>query len=365
MALVVLALLGLAALGVVASAVGPGAFVVAAVLALLPLGAVVAAVLWVDRWEPEPPRALAVAFGWGASVSVLVALVVNSAALGAFLAAGADELAAGAWTATAVAPLVEEGIKGLGVLLLFLVWRRFFDGPVDGLVYSACVAAGFAFVENVLYFGQAVAAAAADAGPPVAVVFVLRAVVSPFAHVLFTACVGLALGWTARSRTAWLWAFPLGLLGAVALHALWNGTASLGDGTGFVAVYVLFQVPFFLGTVGLVVWLRSREAQVIRARLGDYASVGWFSPQEVAMLASLAARRRARAWAAARGGRPAARTMRRFQAESTRLAYLRQRMVLDRSDLARARHDEIALLNRLEATRTELAARVAIGAARG
>lgn len=359
-ALAVLGVLGLVALGVVGFTVGPGAFVGATVLALLPLAAVGAAVVWVDRWEPEPPRALAVAFAWGASVSVLVALVVNTAALGVMLAAGADELSAGAATATLVAPVVEEAVKGVGVLVLFLVWRRFFDGPVDGLVYAACVAAGFAFVENVLYFGEAIAAAGSDVGASVAVVFVLRAVVSPFAHVLFTACVGLALGWAAqRSRTAWTWAFPLGLVGAVALHALWNGTASLGDGSAFVVVYVVFQVPFFLATLGLVVWLRSREARVIRARLGEYAQVGWFSPQEVDMLGSLRARRRARTWAASHGGRDAARTMHGFQAAATQLAYLRQRMLRDRSDLWRSRHDEAALLARLERVRTELAARLA------
>lgn len=363
--LVVLGVLGIAALGVVAFAVGPDAFLPAVLLAVIPLVGVLGAILWVDRWEPEPWPALAVAFGWGASVSVLVALVLNTTALGFLVAGGADEARASAWAATVVAPVVEESIKGLGVLLVFLVWRRWFDGPVDGLVYAATIAAGFAFVENVLYFGEALASttgtAEADGGTGVAVVFVLRAVMSPFAHVLFSACVGLALGWASRRRSsaAWVGAFPLGLVAAVALHALWNGTATFGTDSLFLVLYVVVQVPFFLAVVGLVVWLRRQEARVVRDRLAEYASVWWFSPQEVRMLGSLGERRRARRWARDRGGRPADRAMRRFQVLATRLAYQRQRLLTRRAELWHARQDETALLAALEAARADLARRLA------
>jgi protease PrsW len=362
--LVALAVLGIAAVGLIGFVVGPDAFVVAAVLAMIPLAVVLAAVLWVDRWEPEPWSALAVAFGWGASVSVLVALVLNSAALVVLLELGSDAVTAGAWAATVVAPVVEESIKGLGLLLIFLVWRRFYDGPVDGVVYAATVAAGFAFVENILYFGEAVgeSAVVGDGGSVVAVVFVLRAVASPFAHVLFTACIGLALGWAARSRSgsAWVVAFPLGLVAAIGLHALWNGTASFGGGGLFLLTYLLFQVPFFLGAIGLVLWLRRQEARIVRDRLAEYATAWWFSPQEVQMLGSLAARRQARRWAGARGGRSAVRQMRRFQLVATRLAYQRHRMLIRRAALTSARQDEAALLAELERVRAELRSLLAV-----
>ena len=32
------------------------------------------AYLWLDRWEPEPPRLLVLAFLWGASVAVVVSV---------------------------------------------------------------------------------------------------------------------------------------------------------------------------------------------------------------------------------------------------------------------------------------------------
>ncbi|WP_225754453.1 PrsW family intramembrane metalloprotease [Actinotalea sp. Marseille-Q4924] len=363
LAAVVLGVLTLVAVGLVGFMVGPPAFPVATVLALVPLAAVLGTVLWVDRWEPEPWPALAVAFGWGASVSVLVALVINSGAQTALLVVGLDDLRAGALTATVVAPVVEEGIKALGVLLLFLVWRRWFDGPVDGVVYAATVAAGFAFVENILYFGQAVSesAAVADGGEAVAVVFVLRAVMSPFAHVVFTAAVGLALGWAARrSAGAWIGAFVGGLVVAVALHALWNGSATLGTDASFVSVYVTVQVPLFLAAVGLVVWLRRAEARLVREELARYAAAGWLAPQELRMLTSLPARRAARRWARDRGGVRAVAAMRMFQGTASRLAHHRHRVATDRARWWAGRDDEAALLAELDLLRQELRRRLAV-----
>ncbi|WP_149204874.1 PrsW family intramembrane metalloprotease [Actinotalea subterranea] len=356
-ALVVLGVLGIAAVAVVGFSVGLAALPGAAVLALVPLALVLAAVRWVDRWEPEPWQSLAVAFGWGASVAVLVALLLNTGAVLALVAAGTASTSADLVAATVVAPVVEESIKAAGVLVVFLAWRRSFDGPVDGLVYAATVAAGFAFVENILYFGGAMSQAATTAGggQAVAMVFVMRAVMSPFAHLLFTACTGLALGLAAdsRSRHAWVWALPVGLAAAVLLHGLWNGSASMGSTSEFLVLYAVVQVPLFLAAVGLVVWLRSREARVVRTRLAEYAAAWWFAPAEIAMLTSLRERRRARTWAAGRGGPGARGAMAEFQALATRLAYLRQRIATGRAP-DHAAHEEAALLAALVATRHRL-----------
>ena len=72
------------------------------------------------------------------------------------------------------------------------------------------------------------------------------------------------------------------------------------------------------------------------------------------MLASLAERRRARAWAAGIGGRPARTAMRAFQEAATALALQRHRVDSSRADL-RARHDEAVLLGHVNATRVQLA----------
>lgn len=363
-AVVVLGVLVLVAIGVVGLQIGIDALPLAAVLAFVPLVLVLLAVRWVDRWEPEPWQALAVAFGWGASVSVLVALVLNTGAMMALVASGASSVAADVLGAAVVAPVVEESIKALGVLLVLLVWRRHFDGPVDGLVYAATVAAGFAFVENILYFGSTMASVEGvpGGGSAVVTIFLMRGVMSPFAHLLFTACTGLALGIAAErsGRWAWVWIMPVGLAVAIVLHALWNGSAMTGgDGGGFLTLYVAFQVPLFVGTVALVVWLRRREARVVRQRLSEYAAAWWFAPAEVAMLSSLGNRRRARVWAAARGGSEGRAAMTHFQRTATRLAYQRNRAQTHRADL-RAAQDEDAALGDLLAARHRLQRALAV-----
>ena len=192
--LIALGICGLVVLGLVASSVGVGGVVVGALCALLPVGPVVASFLWIDRWEPEPPRLLLLAFLWGACFAALSALVINSSAAliaDEVLGRGSGDVVG----AVAVAPIVEEAVKGAFLVGLLIFRRREFDGIVDGIVYAGLVAAGFAFTENILYFGRAFT----EDGPVgqaggVFAVLVLRGVLSPFAHPLFTAMTGIGAG---------------------------------------------------------------------------------------------------------------------------------------------------------------------------
>lgn len=347
LAVLAVALLGVTALGAVGLmlvqvGVGPG--VVGTVLAVVPLTVVLLGVRWLDRWEPEPRGALLFGLLWGAGVAVLVSLVVNDLTLYTVSQATGD-LDAGVVAATLVsAPVVEELAKGAGVLVLFLARRRYFDGVVDGIVYAGVVAAGFAFTENILYFGQA--------GDALAQTFVLRGLATPFAHLLFTACTGAALGLAARSRSphAVWWLLPVGLVGAVVGHAAWNAT-SLFAGDAYLGVFALVQVPLFAGVVGLAAWLRRQESAVIRGRLVEYAQAGWFAPHEVEMLASLPRRATAAGWATRVGGRETGEAMRRFQRDATTLAFRRQLAATGRTDLRRHAESERELLASVTAQR--------------
>lgn len=324
----------------VMSRTGVGETTAGLVLALVPLTIVLAGVLWLDRWEPEPKIMLLTALLLGAGVATLSSLVVNTAITQAFFEATQDAQSAQTLGTVVIAPVVEEIFKGLIVLGLFLVRRQHFDGPVDGVVYAATVAAGFAFTENILYFAQ---------NPnSVWIVFVMRGLVSPFAHLIFTACIGIAIGMAARSRktTTVLLAFPVGLVGAMGLHALWNGSSMLGN---FFVLFLVIQVPLFIAVIVLMFWLRRQEAEVIRARLGEYAQAGWFAPHEVQMLSSMRMRSQARTWAAGYGER-AKQSMKEFQRDATSLAYLRQRQLTGRADL-RASQSEHELLNEIQRDR--------------
>jgi len=291
-------------------------------LAIIPLGGVLVAtmllagVFWYVRWEPRPPGllttvTLVVAFLWGTSVSTLCSLVVNGWVARVITEAMGDPGAAGVISA----PLVEELTKGLGVLFVFLIWRRTINGTIDGVVYAAFTAAGFAFVENILYFVQG--------WDYVGRIFVMRGLLSPFAHLTFTACTGVAIGLSSRRRSqyAWAWMAPVGLVGAILLHATWNGFVATNFG-----VYLLLQFPFYALCAGLVSWLRWSERRSMRRGIEDYARAGWFSPAEVQMLTTGAGRRSGRQWAAARGPQASA-AMNTFQKGAAELAQLRQQAV--------------------------------------
>ena len=200
---------------------GISGFVIGFIASLIPLGTVLLTVRFIDRWEPEPKPLLLFAFVWGAVVSIAVTMLIQP--YFSLVAGPASGLDYTTFAVTVQAPVVEEFAKSLGLLLLLLFARKHFDGPVDGVVFAFTIAAGFAFTENILYFGRAIAESS-DPGTDLAVVFFLRGVMSPFAHAIFTGTTGLIMGFAARRWHTGLsvLAFAVGLVPAMLLHSGWN-----------------------------------------------------------------------------------------------------------------------------------------------
>jgi RsiW-degrading membrane proteinase PrsW (M82 family) len=331
--------------------IGPGLTFVGGVLALIPLAIVLLGVRWIDRWEPEPRLLMLIAFLWGATVSIVIALVADAGTSYLYAAGGADVNMTVFLQSTAQAPIVEEVGKGLGVLLIYLVARRYFDGPVDGIVFAALVGGGFAFTENIQYFAIQIA----ESGTldfAVGEIFFIRGILSPFAHVMFTGFTGFFIGLAARRGTALggIAMFVVGLVPAILLHAFWNGV--LFFIYDFYAYYVFVQVPLFAIAVVTVVLLRRREAQMTQLRLGEYAAAGWFNPTEVNTLGTAAGRRQARAWARQRG---MGKVMKEYIKDATHLAFTRNRIVSGRDRIG-SQQDEAVLLAQVTESRARLAA---------
>lgn len=327
------------------SGLGTRTTVLAALFSAIPLLIVVPTYLWLDRYEAEPARYLLFGFAWGALCAAVGALVLNSFFNIAVSLAGAPD--PDTLSAVLGAPVFEEGLKGLGILLVILLRRHQFDGIIDGVVYAGMIGAGFAFSENILYLGRTYLDYGQDG---LTYLFVLRGIMGPFAHPLFTACTGIGLGIAVafmRTNGTRILAGLGGYLCAILLHGIWNLGASTGS---FLGVYLGVEVPLFLAFIGLIIWLRVREGRLIRQYLSQYADVGWLSHQEVAMLASLGARRQARDWAKEHGGRLALSSMRSFQDSASDLALLRSRMA--RGSAAKdAQLGERALLDSIVAHR--------------
>ena len=342
----VFALAALVMGGLVFDQLGLTAAGLALVSASIAIGVVVPTFLWVDRLEEEPGRLLWFAFLWGALISTLMALVLNELGVAFFAGLHAeDPLVLGA---VVVAPLAEESAKGLGVLLIFWRARREFNGVADGIVYAGIVAAGFAFVENILDLGSAYV----ELGTPGLVgLFVVRCLVSPFAHPMFTVCIGLALGLVAhRRRWSSAWVVVVGWAAAVFLHGLWNYSAVVA-GDAYLAIFVVVQVPLFVAFLLLLRWARRRESRILRETLTGYGIAGWFTPAEVAMLADPRERRRARRWARGAGGSRAEAAMTAFQDESGELAMVRHHLEQEEGYDAEWLRRERALLDTITAHR--------------
>nr|WP_156662651.1 PrsW family intramembrane metalloprotease [Mycobacterium sp. 1274761.0] len=318
----VLILLGtIAGLIVIAlTAFNPGGTSIGFVLSSVAMTVVVLAYLWLDRWEPEPPRLLILAFLWGASVAVVIAAILQLVAEAAFNPTASDSVSP--VTIVLGAPLTEEAAKGLFLLVMMTGRRRNeLNSLTDCLVYAGLVGAGFSWLEDILYIGGG------DTVGDSLGTAAMRLVMAPFAHSLFTSMFGIGVYFALQQRTAAARLGPLvlGYVGAVFMHGLWNGSSLLGAGAYF-GVYVLWMVPIF----ALVIWVgvaSRRKEQVITAqKLPGMVAAGLVSPNEATWLGSLRERKAAIGQAARLGGPAAAKAVKNFATQVVELAFVRDRI---------------------------------------
>jgi len=155
--------------------------------------AVVFAAVWLwafyreDRHEREPFWLIAFALGWGA-LAIVPALWLEAHLLPAGLGPE-DRLAVRAAGLLLVVGPVEELCKFAGVRLH--IWTRpQFNEPMDGIVYAAAAATGFALVENLRFMVDQPS------------VILARGPAGTLAHILFAGFWGSALGW-AKCCSPW------------------------------------------------------------------------------------------------------------------------------------------------------------------
>ncbi|QCW49948.1 PrsW family intramembrane metalloprotease [Nocardioides dongxiaopingii] len=302
----------------------PSMVLVATLLAALPVVPLVACFVWLDRYEPEPVRLLVNALLWGACAATAIAVVVGG--IGGMFGPVTDHV-----SLAVVAPVTEEAGKGL-FLFLLLWWRRHeIDGVLDGIVYAGLVGVGFAFTENVLYLSAAYDGTD-GVGPGgvagVTTTFLLRCVVSPFAHPLFTAFTGIGIGIAvaSRSRSVTTLAPVGGFLLAVLAHGLWNASTIFGA-AGNALVYAVLMVPALLGIAALALWARRSEATILTAALQDAARRGLIPATDIGWVVDLRARRAARRHALATGGPQAEQAVAEYQQALVELGFLHHRLL--------------------------------------
>jgi protease PrsW len=266
-------------------------FILAVLMAFIPAIVYTSMVLLIDRFDPEPPWLLLLAFVWGAVISIFGALLINdtSAVVVSMIAGPA---VAEVVTTVIAAPLSEEAMKGIGLLIVLVALRKEFDGVVDGIVYACMIALGFATVENILYYGRSIGGGGLGSG---VVVLVLRGFMSPFAHPLFTSMTGIGCGLARElKRGPLVFVAPvLGYIAAVILHATWNGIPTLAGAVAgeagllvFIGAYVIGWIPAFLCFIGAIAYCLNRERKIIREFLLEEVQLGIVTPEEFNVLIS-------------------------------------------------------------------------------
>jgi len=285
--------------------------------AVIPALIYITIIYWFDRYEKEPAWLLGATFLWGALPSILLALILNALGSLPFYAIGGEDLgnAAGA---ILIAPVVEESIKGLALLALFLVYRQEIDSLLDGIIYGAMVGMGFAVVENVLYFVEVFSVGGLEAWG--SLVF-LRAVIFGLNHSLFTAMIGLglAVGRFSGNLAVKIMAPIAGWSAAVFLHLVHN-LASTFPG----ALCLLLPLTDWGGVwllVAIIVWSLIQERRWIRKYLAEEVAWGTLTNAQYEQAQSERKRTRHRLNTLISGGLGAYLRVRHFYHLCSELAY--------------------------------------------
>ena len=325
--------------------------IVGSIVAFIPAPFYLAFFLWLDRYDPEPAWVITAAFAWGALVGVLISFVMNTF-FGAVASAMAGAEAGDALSSIFSAPIIEEGIKGLGVILIWLLLRREFDDVLDGVMYAGVIALGFATVENVLYYGGMFLKEGVGGLVPVVI---MRGVLSPYSHALFTSMTGIGCGLARETHNRALRVvLPLaGLALAMFLHALWNAVATFTQGFFFV-IYLIVWLPLFIALLGLVIGLVIREGKIVRRMLAVEVTTGRLTDAEMKAAGSFWSRLGWPLAALPDWGRFTAR--RRFLRAATKLAFCFWHV--ERAAASRAQTISLPLIPRFRAEIKELRARL-------
>ena len=268
--------------------------VLATGFALLPTVPYLLLIKALDRNDQIPWKNLLACLVWGGTVGCGFSLVLNTIG-GNALAAFAPPDSVFNLTAVWVAPVVEECVKGFGILVLIWLLHDEFDNVLEGLALGAACGLGFAVVENVVYNLQFIA----QDETKFWVMGSYRSMVNALiGHPVYTAMTGAGLGLfrEALRSDRKRYVYPLlGLVVATGLHVLWNWASvhlsqALGEvdrALALALITAVFGGAGFLFFLAAYVFAYARERRVLQAYLTEEVERGFVTPEELASFSRL------------------------------------------------------------------------------
>ncbi len=257
------------------------------VLGIAPMMVFSVVLTWFDRYEKEPPLLMLGVFLWGLIAAAGAALIINTLfGFGLIFVTGSQDLAM-AGAAVLSAPLVEETVKGLAVLAVFIYFYQEFDSVLDGVIYGGLVGFGFAAAENINYIFSGYTNPDQGGWQGLFAVAALRIFLIPFLHGFLTSWTGIGFA-VARLNRGWLRyvAPPAGYVTAIALHAFHNLLSSLGVPLLCVLGSLLDWMGF-LGMILFILILVWREGKIVRDFLREEVSFGTLTQRQWQVAGSL------------------------------------------------------------------------------
>jgi protease PrsW len=256
------------------------AFLGALFFGFVPMFLSAAFINWLDRYEKEPKLLLGAAFVWGMVIAAGGAFILNTAFGIAIYGLTGSEGAAEFGTTSIVAPIIEEGLKGLAVLIVFLLFRKEFDSVLDGIVYAAITAMGFAAVENVLYIYRNGYLESSWQGFWTLVV--VRVFLVGWMHPFFTAFtgIGLAIARMSRNVLVKVIAVPTGYAIAVMAHAFHNTFGGLVGGMEGLLVGTFVDYIGYGVMLVFIIWMIVTERNMLKRNLREEVASGMISQRQ-------------------------------------------------------------------------------------
>ncbi|MDP8904102.1 MAG: PrsW family intramembrane metalloprotease, partial [Chloroflexota bacterium] len=174
----------------------PVGWIFGALMLVIYVAPVALAIYFLDLFEREPISLLVASFLWGAVVVFALSIETNTALIVA-IAKLAGVNFAQTWGMAIVPPIIEETFKFLGVVTIYLLARNEIDDLLDGFIYGAMIGLGFAAVEHMHFFMDAIGGTGGrDQLGPVLGSFFLRVVLfGAYGHATLTGITGIGLAY--------------------------------------------------------------------------------------------------------------------------------------------------------------------------